>query len=84
MIALDGFSHTVHLDCGCRIRLNLLTNPCDIQQGYLLPCTTYGHSDQHYDQKADELIYETDREVVAVILESFDGVTNAKIPERTK
>lgn len=72
----DSFTHTVHLDCGCRFRLKLLLNPCDIQRGELLSCVN-GHSDRHYDQEANEMFYDVDREVVAVILEPFDGVTGA-------
>lgn len=71
----DGFSHTIHLDCGCRIRLTLLTEPLDICRGDFLYCL-YGHSARHYDQEANEMIYEYDREVVAVIAEIFDGVSN--------
>lgn len=72
----DGFTHTIHLDCGCRLRLKLLTNPIDIGRGDFLYCI-HGHSDRYYDQEADELIYEYDREVIAVVQEPFDGVANA-------
>lgn len=73
----DNFNHTIHLDCGCRIRLNLLTEPCDIQCGNFLSCVTLGHSERHYDQVDGELIYEADREVIAVIFEPYDGVIGA-------
>lgn len=72
----DSFTHTVHLDCSCRIRLNLLNDPSDIKRGDFLFCTK-GHSAKHRDGQSNEFIYLSDREVVAVICEPFDGVADA-------
>lgn len=72
----DGLTHTIHLDCGCRIRLDFSDSSCSIERGDMLFCTK-GHSERSYDQEAGVLDYEYDREVVGVVKELFDGVTNA-------
>lgn len=72
----DSFTHTVHLDCGCRLRLKLLNDPSDIKRGDFLFCTK-GHSAKRRDIESNEFIYLSDREVVAVIREPFDGVIGA-------
>lgn len=69
----DGFTHTIHLDCGCRIRLNFPDRECDWKPGYWIACTRGHSATEDYDPTTGEPNPARDRQVTEVVAEPFDG-----------